>query len=54
MVTGDFKGAQWKMTLQQLLYSRYIHARAACQQAIIKQGEGYCAKNKEWMGVHGI
>ena len=29
-----------------------LHARAACQQAIIMHGEGNCAKNKECMGVH--
>ena len=31
-----------------------LQARAACQQAIIAHGEGYCAKNKECMGVHDI
>ena len=31
-----------------------LHARAACQQAIIMHGEGYCAKNKECMGVYLI
>ena len=47
MVTGAFKGAQWK-TIIIILHS--LHARAACQQAIINaRGGSLC----EEQGIHG-
>ena len=47
MVTGAFKLAQWKTII---IHS--LHAWVACQQHM--HGEGYCAKNKEFMSVHDI
>ena len=52
MVTGAFKLAQWKTLL---LYTVTLATCLGClQTSYHMHGEGYCAKNKEFMSVHDI